>query len=316
MSKNLFFCFIFLFFSFSLIFSDDSNVIKIAVLDISSRTKIEGVDKEFLTERLQIELSKYRRLRIVERLEIKKIIEEQKLQLSGIAEKDASKIGGISGAQKIVTGSLTEVDDRYFLIIKVIDTTTSELDFVDQISGDSASELSDKIRTISRNIADVLLKSDFEEKGKNELKTEEISPKEKTNEAQEKESLKKETSKGRRWFPFGIAFAGKLQLPPSDFTIQGIAISFVGYYESVKGIYVGFMNRADEMMGYQHGFMNFSSENLRGIQIGFMNFANEVIGVQVGFLNRAYKLKGVQIGFLNMISTGALPFMFGINMSF
>ena len=303
---------------FKYFFSEQTNYVKIAVLDITSRTKIEDIDREFLTERLQIELSKYQRLKIVERLELKKIIEEQKLQLSGIVEKDASKIGGISGAQKIVTGSLTEVDNRYFLIVKVIDTSTSELDFIDQISGNNASELNEKIPSISYQIANTLLNLTPEEK-----------------KAEKKIETKKEKGEKpifrNKWFPIGVAFVTPLQLPSSDFTIFGYAYSFIyGHYDRVYGVYqgfilstdkmygveMGFMNFTQDLYGVQSGFLNISSQKAVGVQMGFINSADEITGVQMGFLNMAHKLTGAQIGFLNFITTGFVPFMFGLNISF
>ncbi|MGC8765435.1 MAG: LA_2272 family surface repeat-containing protein [Brevinematia bacterium] len=316
-------------------FSEETNYVKIAVLDITSRTKIEGMDKEFLTERLQIELSKYQQLKIVERLQLKKIIEEQKLQLSGIAEKDAKKIGGLSGAQKIVTGSLTEVDGTYFLIVKVIDTTTAELDFIDQVSGEDASELSEKIASISSQIAKTLLKyyTTVEKpqiKKKEPEKSEVIE--EQRVEKQEETTEEKKPSSKRWWFPLGIIFTTPIQLPSPDFTVYGVAYSLIyGRFDGVYGIYLGFIIKnqkmyglqtgfiefTQELYGFQAGFMNFSSQKTVGAQIGFLNFSYEITGLQIGFLNKAYRLRGVQIGFLNIISTGGFsPFMFGINMSF
>jgi|GEM_PF-3497650 len=301
--------FIFLLITAGFIYGGENYLIKLAVLDVTSRTVMKEVDRLFLTERIQIELSKYKGLTIVERIELKRIIDEQKLQLSGIAEKDAVKIGNLIGADKIVTGSLTEVDGSFFLTVKVIDVGTSEIDFIDQISGESTPELSDKIKEIAKNIAQTLFKE-------NVVLRQEETPREEKKEFSLEEKKIKEVKK-TYWFPFGIYFVPSIQLPPSYFNIRGGAFGFIGGYENLYGFQFGFMNSSQEVYGIQDGFLNFSKVKMIGVQVGFINNAYEIKGVQIGFLNFAYNIKGVQLGFLNFIrGNGLSPMMFGINIGF
>jgi len=288
--------FIFLFITAGLIYGGENFLIKLAVLDVTSRKVMKEVDRLFLTERIQIELSKYKGLTIVERIELKRIIDEQKLQLSGMAEKDAVKIGNLIGADKIVTGSLTEVDGSFFLTVKVIDVSTSELDFIDQVSGENVNDLNNRIKILAEKIAKALLKTDR---------------------VLSKEEHESVTSNYEMyWFPVGVCLVPGIQLPFSYVKITGLNFNFIGGYDKVYGISYGIINLNKETYGIQQGYYNFSEVKLSGIQIGFINNAYEVIGVQIGFLNFANKLTGVQFGFLNFIKTGFLPVMIGINASF
>lgn len=299
--------------SFTNLFSEESKEKKIAVLNITSRSELKEIDISFLTERLQVELSKFKGLKIVERLELKKLLEEQKLQLSGIAEKDAVKVGGLLGAQKIVTGSITEVDGKYFLVVKVIDVETSEINFIDQITGTTQIALSEKIKGLARRIAFSLLGETLEIK-KVEIETP-------IEEKKEKEIPEKTTEPpliiiDKKWFPFGIVLISPIQIPSRDFRIMGITVGFIGGYSELYGFQNGFMNINDRTYGVQNGYFNISKGEMHGLQTGFINIARDVIGAQIGFLNFAYKMVGVQIGFLNFITTGFLPVMVGINISF
>jgi Ca2+-binding EF-hand superfamily protein len=65
---------------------------------------------------------------VVDRRNIDKIVEEQKLQTTALAdETTAVEIGKISGADIIVVGSLNYVGKRYYLNIKLIQVENSEI---------------------------------------------------------------------------------------------------------------------------------------------------------------------------------------------
>ncbi|MCX7820126.1 MAG: CsgG/HfaB family protein [Brevinematales bacterium] len=308
---------------FSISFSQTNDYVKVAVLDISAKIEIKDIDRNFLTERLQIELLKYRGLKVVERLELKRIMDEQKIQLSGLSEKDAIKIGGISGANKIIIGSLTEVEDSYFLIIKVIDTSTSEIDFIDQVSGENTIELSKQINIVASKIAKALLKLPIEKPAKiNE---------EKNTEKEEKSYSSSEISE-KFWMPLAISFVKPFQLPGEDYNIYGGAISLVsGKYNKVFGLHTGIININENIYGAHIGIINTTYQSSFGIkigivnnaygiafgpQIGVVNKADTITGIQLGIVNIAEKMMGIQVGVVNINRSGAIPYMFGINIGF
>ena len=81
---------------------------------------------------LQAELADRKAFQVVERGMLSKIIGEQKLNMSGLTETDASNVGALAGAQKIITGSVSRIGDRFVLLIKGIDTGTGIVELTDQ----------------------------------------------------------------------------------------------------------------------------------------------------------------------------------------
>lgn len=65
---------------------------------------------------------------LVERAEIEKLLEEQSLSLSGVVRPDeAVKVGQLTGAKILVTGSVIEVEPSMYLVAKIIGTETSRV---------------------------------------------------------------------------------------------------------------------------------------------------------------------------------------------
>jgi len=65
---------------------------------------------------------------LVERAEIKKALDEQALNLSGAVKADeATKVGQLTGAKLLVTGSILMADKKLYLIAKVIGTETGKV---------------------------------------------------------------------------------------------------------------------------------------------------------------------------------------------
>jgi len=111
----------------------ESEKLKIAILRIENRSGV-SVDSDALTESFQIEVVNKRYFLVVERSQLNKVLEEQKLSLSGLTEEEqATQIGQLLGAQKIWTGSLARFGDKYVLTMKSIDAKTGVIDFADQV---------------------------------------------------------------------------------------------------------------------------------------------------------------------------------------
>ena len=78
------------------------------------------------------------KVKVVDRQNISKIMDEQKFQLSGISdETTAVEIGKLAGADIIVIGSISYVGSKYYLNIKMIGVETA------QILGSSISQASE-----------------------------------------------------------------------------------------------------------------------------------------------------------------------------
>ncbi len=304
---------VFLFAASSVFCWDPST--KIAVLGIDSRVKGEDIDPASLSELIQNELVNRKAYIVVERSQLSKILDEQKLQASGIAENDATRIGSIAGANKVITGSLFKLEKEYQLLIKVIDVASGTIEIYQEIKGNTIQEITDGIPSA---VYSIIKKS----KGEN-AEEESGTP------VQENE-VKKPPPKG--FFPIQLSFVKGLALIPSSFTIGGAAIDIIsGYNTRVYGFQTGFINENDFILGFQAGFISTSHETMFGFQtsflnhadgtmigaqFGFLNIAGDVKGIQVGFINIARNLHGVQIGLVNVVKEGWIGFMPIINIGF
>jgi TolB-like protein len=67
-------------------------------------------------------------LTLVDREDIKKLLEEHELNLSGLVNpQQATKVGQLTGAKLLITGSVLQVDNSLYLIAKIIGTETSRV---------------------------------------------------------------------------------------------------------------------------------------------------------------------------------------------
>ncbi|MBN9521194.1 hypothetical protein J0H58_22185 [bacterium] len=65
---------------------------------------------------------------LVDRGDLRKVLDEQQLSLSGAVKADeAVKVGQLTGAKVLVTGSVVQVEKRLYLIAKVIGTETGRV---------------------------------------------------------------------------------------------------------------------------------------------------------------------------------------------
>jgi hypothetical protein len=65
---------------------------------------------------------------LVDRADLKKILEEQELNLSGLVNPaESTRVGQLTGAKLIITGSVLQVQDNLYLIAKIIGTETSRV---------------------------------------------------------------------------------------------------------------------------------------------------------------------------------------------
>lgn len=105
---------------------------------------------------LFVELSKQDNIYMVERDQIEKIMNELQLNASGIvSQENAAKIGEMTGAKILITGSVFKVKDKTFIVGKVIGTETSRVCGCSADGSDNVKELTDKL---SKDIASVLSK--------------------------------------------------------------------------------------------------------------------------------------------------------------
>ena len=92
-------------------------------------------------------------LQLVDRTQIKKILQEMELGASGIvAEDQAARIGGMLGAQVLITGRAFTVNEKLFLTAKAISVETSRVN-AQVVKGDLDGELDVIVQELSTKTA-------------------------------------------------------------------------------------------------------------------------------------------------------------------
>ena len=100
------------------------GIIPITPLDLSQST-----NAEYFTEQLIHSLCKNKTFNLVERKELKIILDELKLQMTGIVdEENASKIGNLMGAKMLIIGKFyAGKENNYELFLKLLQVETGEI---------------------------------------------------------------------------------------------------------------------------------------------------------------------------------------------
>ena len=111
------------------ILAGGSKVKRVAVVDF---TDLQGGRTEFgrfMAEELSVRMAKQAiGFKVVDRIHISKLIEEQKFNLSGLVDKETAKnFGRLVGADAIVTGSYAVMPNGVRLNVKLINTETGEV---------------------------------------------------------------------------------------------------------------------------------------------------------------------------------------------
>ncbi|MBN2788693.1 MAG: VWA domain-containing protein [Candidatus Delongbacteria bacterium] len=142
-------------FIISLILSIQADVSKMAVLNFSINNSTEDMNylSNGISDILITNLAEKNNITIIEREKIQNLIEELNFKNSGlVTEKEQSKIGKLSGAKYILTGSITFVNSAYRMVSKVLDVETGDVISTQSVKGkgkdnifDSADELSSKV---------------------------------------------------------------------------------------------------------------------------------------------------------------------------
>jgi TolB-like protein len=81
-----------------------------------------------VTDLLFAQLAAEPSLVLVDRADIAKLLAEQEVSLSGLVNpQQATKVGQLTGAKLLITGSVLQVDNTVYLIAKIIGTETSRV---------------------------------------------------------------------------------------------------------------------------------------------------------------------------------------------
>jgi TolB-like protein len=97
-------------------------------------------------------------LTLVDREDIKKLLDEQEVNLSGLVKpQQATKVGQLTGAKLLITGSVLRVDHSVYLIAKIISTESSRVagaSVKGNVRDDLGKLVDDLGKEVSKTIAD------------------------------------------------------------------------------------------------------------------------------------------------------------------
>ena len=107
---------------------DERAVYPVAILPFKGNSReaeeLSGQVTDLLFAQLVVNPDMY----LVEREDIKKLFDEQELNLSGLVNPaERTQVGYLTGAKIIVTGSVVVIGDKLYLVAKIIGTETSRL---------------------------------------------------------------------------------------------------------------------------------------------------------------------------------------------
>jgi hypothetical protein len=110
----------------------------------------------------------------VDRTDLNKILGELELNLSGaVKPSEANKIGQMTGAKILVSGSVFQVDKKTYLVAKIVGTETSRV-LAASVDGKSSDELAPLAEKLAEQIADVVVKKADQLVAKTVTKTDRI----------------------------------------------------------------------------------------------------------------------------------------------
>jgi len=117
----------------------------IVVMHVENRTGDSRLDDVTLMEIVELYFVKSKSCRVVERRYLEKILSEQKLNQSGLTEKEIARVGALVGASKAVAGAVARIGDRYLFMLRLIDTSSATIEEVVEIQDNSLDRLVDRI---------------------------------------------------------------------------------------------------------------------------------------------------------------------------
>lgn len=108
-----------------------------SLIPFASERQVTASNAEYFTEQMGLSLAKNKLFRIVERKDMQKILDELKLQGTGIVDdKSAAAAGKLMGARMIISGKIYLSQDSYEIFLKLLRVETGEVLAVNKLKID------------------------------------------------------------------------------------------------------------------------------------------------------------------------------------
>ncbi len=100
---------------------------RIAVIEFTSIDGSTNIKGKLISEQLISKLTTIKGLKVIERKQLKQILQEQELIAAGLLTGDTSKIGDLESADVLLTGTIAELDNDEDINAKVISVKSGEI---------------------------------------------------------------------------------------------------------------------------------------------------------------------------------------------
>jgi Ca-activated chloride channel family protein len=130
----------------------------LAIFDFKNTSGLPALNylEQAVPQMLLTDLLAATELTLIERAELKKIIEEHQLTLTGLVdEKTAAKIGKLSGADYVLFGTIFSENQQVRLDARICETQTAQIIIAEKVTG--TSEILDLISELANRIAQKLI---------------------------------------------------------------------------------------------------------------------------------------------------------------
>lgn len=124
------------------------ELISIAVAELIGRN-VSGVETSVTTDFIRSALVGLDRFKIISRENMEIILAEQGFQSTGCTDQEcAVKMGALLNAKKIVIGSLSKLEDVYYININLVEVDTGEINYSGDIDCSSPKQLKNACETL------------------------------------------------------------------------------------------------------------------------------------------------------------------------
>lgn len=144
-------------------------LVLLLVLSITAKTQLFTAVNEFdsrnlsehdvaaISDKIRDEMQKREMFKIMARKEMGAILVEQEFQQTGVCDESCvAEIGKVLGVNYIVSGSIGKVESVYYITLKFINVSTSEIEY--SVSGEFKGRLEDLLTTHAKKVVDDLEK--------------------------------------------------------------------------------------------------------------------------------------------------------------
>ncbi len=104
------------------------NTLSILPISTTKQDKNQKLNAEYFTQQLLLSVKKNKTFKLIERKDLQKVLDEMKLQDSGLLdETKIVKFGKISGAEFLLMSKIYQKQNRYEIFIKLVKVSTAEV---------------------------------------------------------------------------------------------------------------------------------------------------------------------------------------------